>query len=301
LAGSKAPLPPTVSCSHIMKAILFLVLLGIAASVSAYNSCVRIGNTQSYVRDPIDYEKLKLQVPPAFDWRNVNGRNLVSVTRNQHLPQYCGSCWAFATTSSLADRIKIQTNAVFPEAELAPQVLLNCLNGSTCHGGDPAAAYEYMRTTGIPDETCAPYEAQDYACTPINTCKTCEPDFDDPSKKCSPITDYKSYYVDEHGAVNGTANMMAEIMARGPIACVIAVTPAFEAYTGGIFNDTTGAMAPDHVISVVGWGTDGTTPYWIVRNSWGTFWGERGWVQIIQGVDNLGIESQGCFWATPKL
>jgi len=190
---------------------------------------------------------------------------------------------------------------MFPEAELAPQVLLNCLNGSTCNGGDPAAAYEYIRTTGIPDETCAPYQAQDLACTPENTCKTCAPDFDDPSKLCTPVTTYHNYKVEEHGSLNGTDSMMAEILARGPIVCTIAVTDALEAYTGGIFNDTTGAMGDDHAISVVGWGQEGNVPYWIVRNSWGTFWGELGWFRIVRGVNNLGIESQGCYWATPSL
>jgi len=122
-----------------------------------------------------------------------------------------------------------------------------------------------------------------------------------PTADCSAVSNYTLYYVDEHGPVNGTADMMAEIFARGPIACVIAVTAQLESYTGGIFNDTTGARGYDHVISVVGWGQDGNTPYWIVRNSWGTFWGERGWFRIVRGVDNLGIESQGCFWATPKM
>eukprot|EP00026_Physarum_polycephalum_P014762 Phypoly_transcript_15313.p1 GENE.Phypoly_transcript_15313~~Phypoly_transcript_15313.p1 ORF type:complete len:301 (+),score=37.42 Phypoly_transcript_15313:52-903(+) len=281
--------------------VFLLVLLQIAA-VFCYKSCVsRSPSTPSHVVNPLPYHEIALKVPQSYDWRNVNGRNFVTVSRNQHLPQYCGSCWAFSSTSALGDRIRIQTQGAFPEAELAPQVLLNCLPGSTCDGGDPAAAYEYIMNKGIPDETCAPYEAIDLECTPENVCKNCQPDFSDPSAKCSAVPTYPLHYVAEHGSVNGTQDMMAEIFARGPIVCIIAVTPALESYTGGIFNDTTGARGDDHAISVVGWGTDGTTPYWIVRNSWGTFWGERGWFRIVQGVDNLGIESQGCYWATPKL
>lgn len=284
-----------------MKAVLLLVLLGIT-STFAFNACVKLSkNTPTHVVSPLPYESSKIQVPDAYDWRNVNGRNLVTVSRNQHLPQYCGSCWAFATTSALGDRFRILSNGNFPEAELAPQVLVNCLNGSSCDGGDPGAANEYMRTTGIPDETCAPYEAQNLDCTPENICKNCAPDFNDPTKLCTAVPTYTSYYVDEHGVLNGTSDMMAEIVARGPIVCVISATAALEAYTGGIFNDTTGAMTPNHAISVVGWGVEGNVPFWIVRNSWGTFWGERGWFRIVRGTDNLGIESLGCYWATPKM
>jgi cathepsin X len=93
--------------------------------------------------------------------------------------------------------------------------------------------------------------------------------------------------------------MMAEIYARGPIACTIAVTKDFLNYSGGIFNDTTGAKALDHEISVVGWNVSSSgEPYWIGRNSWGTYWGEQGWFKIIRGTDNLGIEGN-CDWAVP--
>jgi cathepsin X len=62
--------------------------------------------------------------------------------RNQHIPVYCGSCWSFATTSSLSDRIKIQRNASWPDINLSPQVLISCNNASRgCHGGDPKQAY----------------------------------------------------------------------------------------------------------------------------------------------------------------
>jgi cathepsin X len=288
-----------------MKAIILLVLLEISLSL-AFSSCViRNPNPPSHVINPLPYDAIAAKAANItnFDWRYVNGmKNLVTVSRNQHLPQYCGSCWAFSSLSALGDRFRIATNAAFPEAELAPQVLLNCLNSSnTCDGGDPAVAYEYVRTTGIPDETCAPYEAQDLECTPENVCKNCAPDMTDPTKLCTAVQTYPTYYVEEHGSLTGVSNMQAEILARGPIVCVIAVTAALEAYTGGIFNDTTNARGFDHAIAVTGWGVENDVPYWIVRNSWGTFWGELGWFKIVRGTDNLGIESQACFWATPLM
>ena len=93
--------------------------------------------------------------------------------------------------------------------------------------------------------------------------------------------------------------MMNEIKNRGPITCAIAVTQELVNYTGGIFNDTTGRVELDHDISVTGWGEDEDgTKYWIIRNSWGSYWGEGGNFRLIRGTDNLGIEST-CSWAVP--
>merc|ERR1712139_625671 len=99
--------------------------------------------------------------------------------------------------------------------------------------------------------------------------------------------------------------MMAEIAARGPIGCTIAwpFEDSSQNFTPGvIFNDTTGARGFDHDIEVAGYGTsDDGVPYWLIRNSLGVYWGEQGWFRMVRGVDNLGIESQECSWAVPRL
>ena len=65
-------------------------------------------------------------LPESFDWGNVDGVNYLTNIRQQHNPQYCGSCWAHAATSSLSDRIKIARNAAWPDINLSPQVLISC-------------------------------------------------------------------------------------------------------------------------------------------------------------------------------
>lgn len=93
--------------------------------------------------------------------------------------------------------------------------------------------------------------------------------------------------------------MMAEIKHRGPITCRQAVTKAFFKYKGGIFKDTTGDKRPRHATSILGWGKSKSgQKYWLVRNSWGTYWGENGFFKVARGIDNLGIEEE-CSWGKP--
>ena len=90
---------------------------------------------------------------------------------------------------------------------------------------------------------------------------------------------------------------MQEIYQRGPIACGIDATP-IEDYVSGIVNSS--ASNINHIISVVGWDVDeSNTEYWIVRNSWGTYWGEKGWFRVKTNINSLGIESM-CSWAVPS-
>jgi cathepsin X len=282
--------------------IACVVVALLVASVSA-QGFIKPAKRAQHVTGPLPHQYLASMaaLPTNFAWNNINGQSYLTEIRNQHLPQYCGSCWAFAATSAVGDRIKILRQNAWPEYNLAPQVLLNCGTAGTCNGGDSSAAYAYMAQNGLPDETCAPYQAKDLNCTAINICKTCAPDFSNPAKKCVAQTPQRMWKVSQYGVVSGAANMMAEIFARGPISCSMAVTPAFVAYTGGIFKDTTGAMTPDHEISIVGWGVDPSTntPYWLGRNSWGTSWGwNSGLFQIARGINNCAIEAS-CSWAVP--
>jgi len=239
-------------------------------------------------------------LPSAFDWRNVNGKNYLSWTRNQHIPQYCGSCWAQATTSALADRINIARNATFPTIALSVQAILNCKAGGTCRGGNPGNVYGFAKSHGIPDDSCQNYIAKDPAsatCSDIQICEDCSPSTDG-SSNCTAIKNPKLWKVSNHGVLSGADAMKKAIFANGPIACSIDATAKLVEYTGGIFSQVLVAPIPNHIVSVVGWGVENGTEYWIVRNSWGIAWGEQGFFRIITGKNNLGIQLY-CNYAIP--
>ena len=186
----------------------------------------------------------------------------------------------------------------WPRITPAPQVLINCVLGSSCNGGQPGSVYTYGHRYGIPDETCQNYEAVNGKCKPLGRCETCEP-----KKGCSPVSDERAQllFVGDHGTVRGADNIKAEVFARGPVGAGIDATPELEAYTGGVFSQKKLLPMANHEVSITGWGVDEAgTEYWHVRNSWGQYWGEAGFFRIQMHTDNLGIERE-CDWGVPEL
>ena len=245
-----------------------------------------------------------VDLPESWFWGDVNQTNYLTKNLNQHLPQWCGSCWAHGAMSSLADRIKIARNSTHPDINLPVQFLLNCDGGGSCEGGSHYAAYEYIhKKGGIPFDTCLAYEAcstdshqevcrnRDFSCIPVNICRTST------SKGNVAIEEFPNVTIEKYYALRGHENMMIEIYKNGPIACAMNCVPVMN-YTGGIIDLPKESRHTDHIISIVGWSSENNRRYWIVRNSWGEFWGELGFFRIYLGDNLLGIEGD-CAAAIP--
>lgn len=99
---------------------------------------------------------LKENVPDSWDWNNVDGKSYLTKMLNQHLPHYCGSCWAHGAVSALSDRIKIARNGEGYDINLSIQWVLNCGSDTagSCHGGYHTGVYELIQQFGyIPYDT----------------------------------------------------------------------------------------------------------------------------------------------------
>lgn len=278
-----------------------------SAFATKITSSVELARYKPLILSPLPHTYLREDdLPENFDWRSVNGTNFLSLTRNQHIPQYCGSCWAHAATSSLADRMNIAQGGAWPSVTLSVQNVIDCGGAGTCHGGWDSGVYEYAAAKGIPPDTCNTYLAVDQECNAKNSCFTCWPRPDGTSS-CKRIKDYKRLVVKEHGRVQGREAMKAEIYARGPISCGIDATQGLDNYNGGVYAEYNEAPQTNHLVSIVGWEKKDDIEAWIVRNSWGEPFGELGFFRIVTSAAfngtgnlfNLGIEGE-CGWAVPE-
>jgi cathepsin X len=269
---------------------------------------------------PLPYEYLEEDdLPESFNWGNVDGKSYLTKSLNQHLPQYCGSCWAHGAMSALADRIKIARKGKGDEINLSIQYILNCgtSTAGSCHGGSHSGAYEFVKSHSgyVPFDSCMPYIAcsdeskegfcgsVDTTCNSANVCRTCDT-FAGMGGSCVMIDSFPNATVAEYGsyglfAADKVHKIKAEIYARGPVATGINAEPIVE-YKGGVVKDRNILhKLINHIVSIVGWGVDDDgTEYWIVRNSWGQYWGELGYFRIETGHNTLGIEGS-VVWATP--
>lgn len=243
------------------------------------------------VKTPRPHEYLKAgSLPESLDYRTDG---LLTTDLNQHIPVYCGSCWAHASFSSIADRIKIATKGKTRDALPSIQALINCGNAGTCSGGDSNAANAWVYKNGIPDVTCQQYQAKNMACSDINMCMNC----DYGGGACYAVQNYPKITVSEYGTAVGDDQIMAEIYARGPLAAYIDAN-CIETYSGGINMYDTCTGLTNHAIALVGWGSENGTAYWIGRNSWGTYWGEHGFFRIVRGGR---YKPRNGYWAVPDI
>ncbi len=208
-------------------------------------------------------------LPASYNWCNNNGCTSVRDQGN------CGSCWAFGTVGAFESAIKIHDGLA---KDLSEQYLVSCnTDGWGCNGG--WWAHDYHQWKIPPSETAAGavyeadfrYQARDVACN-------------------GPYTHHEKLsnwsYVGGQNSVPSVDAIKNAIYTYGPVAAAVCVDSRFQAYTSGVFVGSTSCRSTNHAIVLVGW--DDAGQYWILRNSWGSSWGEQGYMRIAWGTTKVG-------------
>lgn len=231
---------------------------------------------QSLTRSPL---KVGGDLPKNVDWRNK--KDIVTPPKNQG---QCGSCWAHAAVETIESHAAIQLG--IKAMELAPQQLVDCVQnldqcGGTggCEGATAEVAYNYSRV-GIALNSDYHYTAQD------GQCKTVHP----------------TVYVDGYVQLpkNDPSALLRAVADYGPVAISVAAN-TWSFYEAGVFDGPSKGgcgFDVDHAVQLVGYGTDEASgeDYWLVRNSWGSQWGEGGYIRVKRhdnppcGVDSTPLD-----------
>jgi len=202
--------------------------------------------------------------PASVDWRTKAG--VVTPVKNQG---QCGSCWSFSTTGSMEGQMMLKKQK---SVSLSEQQLVDCAkpygpNG--CHGGWMHMAMKYIRDYGLEAETSYPYHASEAACRYNKDLVVAHCD--------GPVMIPSG---NEEALTNAIANV-------GPIAVAIDVTSSFMRYRAGVFYDSScNPRRMAHAVLAVGYGTQGGADYYIVKNSWGGSWGDRGYIKMARNRSN---------------
>lgn len=203
-------------------------------------------------------------LPASFDWRN-NGGKFVTPVRNQGS---CGSCFTFATVAAMEAKALIYFNKPGTDINFSEQIVLSCSGAGDCYnGGSASTAANFLTSTGTGREGCYPYTKTDGYCYYPYTCSE------------YPADDYKisgwSYATVTSPDVNTIKNA---IYTSGPVVTWFKVYSDFYYYTSGVYSHGWGWYDGNHFVLIVGW--DDAHSCFIVKNSWGSGWGEAGYFRI---------------------
>jgi len=215
------------------------------------------------------------KAPSSVDWRN---QGLVTGVKDQG---QCGGCWSFSATGALEGQHFRKTGQLISMSE---QNLIDCStsygNGG-CNGGVVQYAFNYIKNNGgVDTESSYPYEGRDYSCRYSA------------AFKAATVTGYVSV---RRGDENDLMNAVGSV---GPVSvCINASSQGFQFYHTGVYRDSSCSKSINHAVLAVGYGTDSSYgAYWIVKNSWGSSWGDAGYIKMARNNNNqCGIANQACY------
>jgi C1A family cysteine protease len=217
------------------------------------------------------YSSTASGAPTAIDWRSKGGVTPVKDQGN------CGSCWSFSSTGAMEGAWFVRYGQLLSFSE---QELVDCANGISygshgCNGGQMDGAFKYGIQTGMCTEANYPYTSGN-----TGTSGAC--------KSCNIVAKFSTCYdVKPNDQVS-----LKGAVAQQPVSVAIeADTAYFQLYKSGVLTSSACGTTLDHGVLVVGYGTENGNPYWLVKNSWSSSWGDQGYVKILrsESTNDAGI------------
>jgi len=210
----------------------------------------------------------------SFNWRDLDK---ITPVRNQGT---CGSCWDFTAVGAYEASYNLVNGRQIAASE---QHVLSCSGAGTCHGGWYDKVFNWMLSHGTADATIVPYTVKE---------GTCRPDARSPYRASA------WGFVSDKAHIPTAAEIKEAICAHGAVATTVRATPAFQHYTGGVFNEHD-AGPINHAVLLVGW--DDSKGAWLLKNSWTTNWGENGYMWIAYDSNSIGYAAAWVRAARPGL
>jgi cathepsin L len=246
-----------------MNAYADLTINEFVKQMNGYNASLQ--GQRGQIRSTYMYDPTLQDLPDTVDWRT---KGYVTPVKDQG---QCGSCWAFSATGALEGQHFAKEKAL---VSLSEQNLVDCSRkqgNMGCNGGLMDYAFTYIKVnSGIDTESSYPYHARDQQC----------------QFKAADVGATDTGYTDVQ--TKSEAALQQAVANVGPISVAIdASHSSFQLYRSGVYNEPRCSQTQlDHGVLAVGYGADSGKDYWLVKNSWGTSWGNKGYIMMSRNKNN---------------